>query len=107
MTKAKRYDTVALVEPVGDFSPGTKGAVVEVYTTPYEAYDVEIVTDAGATAGLLNAVRPQQFDVDAPAPARVRLSDVCIEDDGASASVGFSDGKRVKVRAEELYALSG
>ena len=52
MTKAKRYDTVVLLESIGRFQKGEKGAVVEVYTTPYEAYDIEIVTDEGQTKGL-------------------------------------------------------
>jgi hypothetical protein len=49
MTKANRYDTVVLLESIGVFQKGEKGAVVEVYTTPYEAYDIEIVTDKGKT----------------------------------------------------------
>ena len=35
MTKANRYDTVVLLEPIGVFQKGEKGAVIEVYTTPY------------------------------------------------------------------------
>ena len=49
MTKAKHYDTLVLFKPIGRFQKGEKGAVVEVYTTPYEAYDIEIVTDEGKT----------------------------------------------------------
>jgi len=45
MPKAQRYETVVLSEPIGPFQKGAKGAVVEVYTTPFEAYDIEIVTD--------------------------------------------------------------
>jgi hypothetical protein len=63
MTKAKRYETVLLREPVAGFPAGQVGAVVEVYTSPYEAYDVEIVDDDGHTRGLLEAVRPEQIDV--------------------------------------------
>jgi hypothetical protein len=63
MTKAKRYETVRLREAVGDFPAGQVGAVVEVYTSPYEAYDVEIVDDDGYTRGLLEAVRPEQIEV--------------------------------------------
>ena len=58
MTKAKRYDTVILTEAIGSFAKGAKGAVVEVYTTPYEAYDLEFVGEDGGTKGLLEAVRP-------------------------------------------------
>jgi hypothetical protein len=54
---------VRLREAVGGFSTGQAGAVVEVYTSPYEAYDVEIVDDDGQTKGLLEAVRPEQIEV--------------------------------------------
>ena len=63
MTRAKRYQTVRLREAVGQFGAGQVGAVVEVYTSPYEAYDVEMVGDDGHTAGLLEGVRPEQIDV--------------------------------------------
>ena len=63
MTKAKRYDTVVLLEALNGFRKGEKGAVVEVYTTPYEVYDIEIVTDKGTTKGLIEAVRPEQIEV--------------------------------------------
>ena len=56
MTKAKRYGTVVLLDPVGKFHKGEKGVVVEVYTTPYEAYDIEIVTDDGKTKGIAEGV---------------------------------------------------
>ena len=57
MTQAKRHDTVVLLEPIGAFQKGEQGAVVEVYTMPYEAYDIEIVTDEGQTLGLVEGVR--------------------------------------------------
>ena len=63
MTKAKRYDTVVLLGTINGFQKGEKGAVVEVYTTPYEAYDIEIVTDEGTTKGLVEAIRPEQIEV--------------------------------------------
>ena len=62
MTKAKQYDTVVLLESINGFQKGEKGAVVEVYTTPYEAYDIEIVTDEGMTKGLIEAIRPEQIE---------------------------------------------
>ena len=71
MTKVKRYDTVVLLEPIGSFQQGEKGAVVEVYTMPYEAYDVEVVTDAGKTKGLIEGVRPEQIAVAAVVHADV------------------------------------
>jgi hypothetical protein len=102
--KAKRYDTVVLLEEIGGIQKGSKGAVVEVYTTPYEAYDIEIVTNDGKTEGLAEGVRPQQIRVVTAAPASVRLTSIHIADDGARADVSFSDGTQVTVRAEELYA---
>ena len=63
MTKLNRYDTVVLREAVAGFEAGEVGAVVEVYTTPYEAYDVELVADDGTTKALLEALRPQQLEV--------------------------------------------
>jgi hypothetical protein len=63
MTKAKRYESVALLEPMGGFPAGELGAVVEVYTSPYEAYDVEVVDDDGKTKGLLEGVQPEQIEV--------------------------------------------
>jgi hypothetical protein len=61
MTKAKRYDTVIFLEPIGVFQKGEKGTVEEVYTTLYEAYDIEIVTDEGKTKGIAEGVRPEQI----------------------------------------------
>jgi hypothetical protein len=103
MTKAKRYDTVVLRESIGMFQQGEKGAVVEVYTMPYEAYDIEIITDEGKTIGLLEGVRPQQVER-LPAPdEHVRFAAIRIEDDGERAAVHFSDGTQVIVQAEELH----
>jgi len=99
MAKAKRYDTVVLLEPIGAFQTGEKGAVVEVYTTPYEAYDIEIVTDEGRTKGLAEGVRPEQIEV----PGRVRFASIRVQADGARAAVLFSDGTKVTVSAEDLY----
>ena len=63
MTKAKQYDTVVLREVINGLQQGEKGAAVEIYTAPYEAYDIEVVTDEGATKGLIEAVRPEQIEV--------------------------------------------
>ena len=63
MTKASRYDTVVLCQAVASFPPGEIGVVVEVYTAPYEAYDVELVADDGTTKALLEHLRPEQFDL--------------------------------------------
>ncbi len=103
MTKAKRYDTVVLLEAINGFQTGERGAVVEVYTTPYEAYDIEIITDEGATKGLIEAIRPEQIEVIPTIPTDVRFSSIHIEDDGSSVAVLFSDNTQVKVRVEELY----
>ena len=63
MMKAKRYDTVVLLEAINSFQKGEKGAVVEVYSIPCETYDIEIVNDEGTTNGLIEAVRPEQIEV--------------------------------------------
>ena len=103
MTKAKRYDTVVLLEAINGFQKGEKGATVEVYTTPYEAYDIEIVTNEGTTKGLIETVRPEQIEVVPVIPTDVRFSSIHIEDDGSSVAVLFSDNTQVKVRVEELH----
>ena len=74
MTKAQRYDTAVLLEAINGFQKGEKGAVVEVYTTPYEAYDIEIVTDEGTTKGLIEAVRPEQIEVVPTTPTDARFA---------------------------------
>jgi len=71
MTKLKLYDTVVLLETVGTFRKGTKGAVVEIYTEPYPACDIEVVLDNGQTVGLLESVQPSQF---------IRLQDLLQEE---------------------------
>jgi len=85
------------------FQKGEKGAVVEVYTAPYEAYDIEIVTDEGKTKGLVEGVRPEQIEVS----PKVRFTSIRVEAEGTRAVVRFSDGTEVIVSAEELYAQSG
>ena len=102
MAKAQRYDTVVLLESLGRFQRGEKGAVVEVYTTPYEAYDIEIVTDEGKTKGVVEGVRPEQIEVS----PKVRLTSIRVEAEGTRAAVRFSDGTEVIVSAEDLYAQS-
>lgn len=62
MAKPRRFETVRLSQDVGTFRAGQLGAVVEVYTTPYEAYDVEIVDDDGQTKGMLEALGPEQVE---------------------------------------------
>jgi len=107
MTKAKRYDTVTLTDVIGAFPKGEKGAVVEVYTTPFEAYDIEFVGDDGRTKGLLEAVRPEQLEVVAAAETGVRFATIRLEAGGTSVAVQFSDGKELHVSAETLHALAG
>jgi Domain of unknown function (DUF4926) len=103
MTKAQRYDTVVLLESIGRFQQGETGAVVEVYTTPYEAYDIEMITDEGKTKGLAEGIRPEQIEVS----PKVRFASIRVEVEGTRAAVRFSDGTEVIVSAEELYAQSG
>jgi hypothetical protein len=103
MTKAKRYDTVVLLESIGRFQKGEKGAAVEVYTTPYEAYDIEMVNDEGQTKGVAEGVHPEQIE----GPPKERFASIRVEAEGTRATVRFSDGTEVIVSAEELYAQSG
>jgi hypothetical protein len=105
MLKAKRYDKVVLLESVDNFPKDAWGAVVEVYTTPYEAYDIEIMTDDGRTIGLADAVRPGQFEVKKldSIPSDIRFQSVQIEKDGSHAIIGFSNGAQITVSADELY----
>src|SRR5262249_16802927 len=103
MTKAKRYDTVVLLESIGKFQKGEKGAVAEVYTIPYEAYDIEIVTDEGKTIGLAEgglsgADRGGSHGAFCLHSRRGR------GDTGCSAIFRRNE---VIVSAEELYAQSG
>jgi len=102
----KLYDTVILLEPIGDFPKGEKGAVVEIYTTPYRAFDIEIITDDGETKGLLEAVHPEQIRLILPDNVDVRFAAIQIEADGARAEIRFLDGTQVTVQAEDLYALA-
>ncbi|MBM3240949.1 hypothetical protein FJZ31_32100 [Candidatus Poribacteria bacterium] len=99
MPKAKKYDRVVLLESVGDFPKDAWGAVVEIYTTPYEAYDIEIMTDDGRTIGLADAVRPGQFDVKKldSIPSGVHFQSVKIEKDGSYAIIGVSNGVQITV----------
>mgnify|MGYP001561958819 CR=1 FL=1 len=106
MPRAKPYDTVILTEPIGEFPAGSKGAVVEAYTSPYEAYYVEILDEDGWTRDLLEDVRPGQIEVVWHQPARVQLTSVSIEEGATIAAVSFSDGKQVRVHADELHALA-
>lgn len=109
MTKAKRYDTVVLLEAIGCCQIGEKGTVVEVYTTPYEAYDIEIVTDEGETKGLVEAVRPEQIEV-VPAISDEDWEDWLFEHDpkviqqaqAARERLKHDDGKTLDEVAKEL-----
>ena len=99
MTKVNQYETVVLRESIGSFQKGEKGAVVEIYTTPYEAYDIEIVTDKGTTKGLLEGIRPDQIE----SPSSIRFESIEVESDGSRACVRFSDGSEIIVQADQLY----
>jgi len=104
MAKAQRYDTVVLTESVNGFRQGEKGAVVEAYTMPYEAYDIEIVTDEGGTKGLVEAVRPEQIQVISPARPAAKFAAIHLEKGGSRAAISFSDGTKVTISAQELHA---
>ena len=101
MTKAKRYETVILTEAISGHSPGAKGAVIEVYTNPFEAYDIEIVDDYGHTKGLLEGILPEQItlmDTSKPTFAAIDLTT-----NRSHLKIKFSDGRQVTVSAEELH----
>jgi hypothetical protein len=100
----KQYDTVVLAEPLAGFPAGTKGAIVEVYSTPYPAYDIEIVTNEGKTVALLDGVRPDQIRRLPSDQTDIRFASITIEANGSQAAVHFSDGTEIVVRADELYA---
>ncbi|MCB9430630.1 MAG: DUF4926 domain-containing protein [Ardenticatenaceae bacterium] len=98
----QNYQTVRLLESIGAFPKGELGAIVEVYTFPYETYDVEIVTDDGQTKGLLEAVRPEQIEVVfSPQP---QLTAVSLAPDGTKANIRFADGTEIILTAADLYA---
>ena len=105
MPKAKLYDKVVLLESIDDFPKDAWGAVIEVYTTPYEAYDIEIMTDDGKTVGLADAVRPEQFEVGKidSIPAADHFQSIQLEEDGRNAVILFSNGVQITVSADELY----
>ena len=103
MTKVKRYSTVVLLEAIDG---SQKGAVVEVYNAPYEAYDIEIVTDEGKTLGLLEAVLPSQIEALATASESLHFEDIRLDADRSRVAIQFSNGRKIIVRAEELYALA-
>lgn len=101
MMKAKRYETVILTEPIGEHPSGTKGAVVEVYMAPYEAYDIEIVDDNGKTRGFLEGILPEQISLMAnPKPTFAAID---LAANGAHLKILFSDGRQVTISAEELH----
>ncbi len=69
-TKAQPFDCVVLLEALTLHSSNTKvlrrgsrGAIVEAYTEPFEAYDIEFVDESGNIVGLASAVKPEQFEV--------------------------------------------
>jgi hypothetical protein len=97
-----KYQTVRLLESIGSFKKGEIGAVVEAYTTPYPAYDIEIITDEGITKGLVEAVRPEQIEwVANPHPQMTAIS---LTPDGTKANIRFADGTEIILTAADLYA---
>lgn len=61
--KAREGDVVELVcgPPEYAFKRGQRGTVVEVFTEPREAYDIEIRDDQGDFLGFAYSVRPEQI----------------------------------------------
>jgi hypothetical protein len=61
-----RFELLQVVELMDDFpskgvARGMRGTIVENFDYPSEAYDIEIVSDAGMTEILLSSVRPNQI----------------------------------------------
>lgn len=103
MTKARRYETVVLLEAINSFSKGEKGAIVEIYTDPFEAYDIEIVADDGTTKGLAESVRPEQIEVLSRSADALHFEAIDLDANRTRAKILFSDGTELTVSAEELY----
>jgi hypothetical protein len=63
MTSFELLQEVELADdfPSEGIARGTRGTIVEKFDTPSEAYDVEVVSDDGATEVLLPSVRPNQI----------------------------------------------
>lgn len=99
MSKIAPYDTVILKEPIGPYPKGAKGAVIECYTIPYEAYDIEIVTDEGVTKGILEDILADQIEKVTP----VCFVSIDVEANGDRATVRFSDGTETILHAGKLY----
>jgi hypothetical protein len=64
--KVTSFELLQVVELIDDFpskgvTRGMRGAIVEKFETPSEAYDIEIVSADGATEVLLASVRPNQI----------------------------------------------
>ncbi|MCB8943500.1 MAG: DUF4926 domain-containing protein [Ardenticatenaceae bacterium] len=101
MIKAKRYETVILAETIGEHPVGTKGAVIEAYTTPFEAYDIEIVDDDGQTQGFLEGVLPEQINL--ITTPELTFAAIDLTTNGSHLKILFSDGIQVTVSAKELH----
>jgi hypothetical protein len=63
-TNIKLLDVVELLEgiPEEGLDAGAKGTVVEIYTTPNLAYEIEFCNDCGETVAML-ALLPDQIRV--------------------------------------------
>jgi len=67
MSRPQLFDVVRLIHPLPElgFESGQKGTIVEEYTRPREAYEVEFIDDDGATIDLFS-LTPDQFEVVVP-----------------------------------------
>lgn len=70
---------------------------------PFEAYDIEIVTDDGTTKGLAESVRPEQIAVLSHSLDDLHFETIDLEENRTRAKILFSDGTELIVSAEELY----
>jgi len=61
--KAQLLDVVEMVEDLPEYGVkrGEKGAVIEVFDNPEEAYMIEFVDESGTSSRIADVVRPNQI----------------------------------------------
>ena len=81
MLDTKKFQELELVElledlPEYDLKKGEIGVVVEVFDTPSEAYDLEIVDESGRSSRFAYSVRPNQIKASEKRKRKANLLDV-------------------------------
>lgn len=61
--KAKELDIVELTEDVKGASKGQRATVIVAFTSPSEAYDLEIVNEDNGDGEILYSILPEQIEV--------------------------------------------